>query len=306
MDFDLIHAHDRIFSADIFTMHGIPHRFWIRNVRKKRTMSLYDRATVWVEKKMVLQNRNMRFLAVSSLAREIFLQEYPLLDPRRVIVINPGVDAFAFPGGRKIYGQKIRTEFGIEPSSTLFLFVSMNFEIKGLDQLIRGLGELRRQCPQADFSLLVVGKGNQRVYRSLAAESGISEKVFFASEIPRERIQEVYAAGDIFVMLSKFDTFGLVVLEAMSASLPVVISGNVGARDIVREGLNGFVIEDTADAKRISEKIAHLLDEKIRAQMGKEALRTARANTWEAAAGRVTKIYEEILQSPVSAKTRHP
>src|SRR5574340_1786111 len=41
LDFDIIHAHERIFAADVFTMHGVPHRFWTSNVRQKRTLSLY-------------------------------------------------------------------------------------------------------------------------------------------------------------------------------------------------------------------------------------------------------------------------
>ena len=49
-------------------------------------------------------------------------------------------------------------------------------------------------------------------------------------------------------MLSRFDTFGMAALDAMAASLPVVLSGNVGAKDLVRDGVNGFVVGDPADA----------------------------------------------------------
>lgn len=49
-NFSLVHSHERIFSADLFTLHGIPHRYWVHSVRCKR-MSLYDLATAWVEKK---------------------------------------------------------------------------------------------------------------------------------------------------------------------------------------------------------------------------------------------------------------
>ena len=49
---DLIHAHDRIFRADLFTMHGVPHRYWVREVRRKG-MSLYDRATARVEGRLI-------------------------------------------------------------------------------------------------------------------------------------------------------------------------------------------------------------------------------------------------------------
>ena len=55
-DVDLIHTHERIFEADLFTMHGIPHRLWVRDVRKKR-MSLFDRATRRVEEQLGAESR---------------------------------------------------------------------------------------------------------------------------------------------------------------------------------------------------------------------------------------------------------
>ncbi len=50
--FDIVHTHDRVFKADLFTMHGVPHEFWVREVRKKR-LSLFDRATDFVERKLI-------------------------------------------------------------------------------------------------------------------------------------------------------------------------------------------------------------------------------------------------------------
>ena len=66
--FDIIHAHDRIFEADIFTMHGIPHRMWVNEVRKKR-MSLFDYGTAWVEKRLIENKRCKKFIAVSNLTK---------------------------------------------------------------------------------------------------------------------------------------------------------------------------------------------------------------------------------------------
>jgi UDP-glucose:(heptosyl)LPS alpha-1,3-glucosyltransferase len=51
--FDVVHSHDRIFRPDIYTMHGLPHRVWAKEIREKRRLSLFDRVTIWVEKRMV-------------------------------------------------------------------------------------------------------------------------------------------------------------------------------------------------------------------------------------------------------------
>jgi len=100
----------------------------------------------------------------------------------------------------------------------------------------------------------------------------------------------------MYVMLSKFDTFGMVVLEAMAAGLPVIISSNVGAKDIVQEGKNGFIISDTSEADYIASKIGLLLNENIRSSMAQRALDTAAQNTWEMVATKYQDIYADILK----------
>jgi glycosyltransferase involved in cell wall biosynthesis len=206
MKFDLIHSHDRIFDADIFTMHGIPHRVWVHEVRKKH-MSLFDYGTSWVEKSLANNRRCERFLSVSNMTKEIFLQEH-----------------------------------------------------------------------------------------GIAQRLGIENDVIFAG-IQKENLEQIYLACDIFSMLSKFDTFGMTVLEAMAASLPVIISSNVGAKDLVGEGINGFVIKDTTNADMICDRIGSMLNNKTRIRMAKEAYNTALNNKWDAVAKRMEDIYEEMLQT---------
>jgi UDP-glucose:(heptosyl)LPS alpha-1,3-glucosyltransferase len=291
--FDLIHTHDRIFRADVYTMHGVPHRWWVREVRRRR-MSLFDRALARVEDRLVSEGGCRRFLAVSELTRKIFLGEYPI-DPARVTVVHPGIDASPYAKlDRERCRREIRGRFGIGPDEPLILFVSMNFAIKGLDHILRGLGRLRKRDPESRFRLLVIGRGDQKAYGGLARELGLGNAVLFAGAVAREKLPEFYLAGDLYAMLSRFDTFGMVVLEAMAAGLPVLISGSVGARDIVREGENGFVIDDPGDSDAVADRIGTMLSGHTRERMGREAGKTAREHSWEAVATRVSAIYEEI------------
>ena len=291
--FDLIHTHDRIFRADVYTMHGIPHRWWVREVRRKR-MSLFDRALARVEDRLVSEGGCRRFLAVSELTRKIFLEEYPI-DPARVTVVHPGIDASPYAKlDRERCRREIRGRFGIGPDEPLILFVSMNFAIKGLDHILRGLGRLRAGSPEKRFRLLVIGRGDENAYGGLAREQGLGDAVVFAGAVAREKLPEFYLAGDLYAMLSRFDTFGMVVLEAMAAGLPVLISGSVGARDIVREGENGFVVENPEDADAVADRIGAMLKGDLLEQMGRKAFQTARENTWEAAVASVLAAYEEI------------
>jgi len=277
-------------------MHGIPHRIWVREIRKK-AFSLYDYVTDQVERRLVQSKRCRNFLAVSGLAREKFLKAYET-DPERVTVVSPGVDAVAFQQiNRQECRREIRKTLGIAAEDVVILFVSMNFEIKGLDRLILALAALKQTAPDARAKLLVVGKGNIRKFTNLAVSSGVGNQVVFTGALENAELTKTYLASDIFSILSRFDTFGMVVLEAMAASLPVVISSNVGARDLVQEGKNGFVIADESSAAEIAAKLGLLMDGEIRTKMGAEAVRTAYENTWEAAVDKVVKIYESALQS---------
>ncbi|MCK9391188.1 MAG: glycosyltransferase family 4 protein [Syntrophales bacterium] len=293
--FDVVHAHDRIFRPDIYTLHGLPHRIWAKEVRKKRRLSLFDRTTAWVEKRMVNGGSCRYFLAVSHLTRDIFLKEYPV-NPASAPVIHPGIDpATVAARGTDADRQAIRRKYGLPPTAPLIIFVSMNFDIKGLDSLLGGLGKLKQLYPEQPFHLLIVGKGNQRKYEQVAKQTGVSDHVTFTGVVSRKDLEYIYATGDLYAMLSKFDTFGMVVLEAMAKGLPVVISGNVGARDLVREGVNGFVIENTGDAESVAKVLYYALQKDVITPMSIAARQTALEYTWERSARQVADIYREII-----------
>jgi len=294
-NFDIVHSHDRIFRPDIYTMHGIPHRIWAKEVRKKRRLSLFDRTTAWVEKQMVTGGSCRYFLAVSQLAGNIFLKEYPM-NPTWVPVIHPGIAPAAVTArGTDMDRQAIRRKYGLPLTAPLIIFVSMNFDIKGLDPLLAGLGKLKHLHPEQPFHLLVVGRDDLPKYEEEAKQAGVGDHVSFTGMVSREDLADIYAAGDLYAMLSKFDTFGLVVLEAMAKGLPVVISGNVGAKDLVREGVNGFVIENTGDAESVAGALYHALREDIIAPMSAAARQTALEHTWERSARQVADIYRKVI-----------
>jgi UDP-glucose:(heptosyl)LPS alpha-1,3-glucosyltransferase len=292
MKFDLIHSHERIFRADVFTMHSVPHRFWVREIREKH-MSLFDYGTAWVERQLIHRGGCKKYLPVSALTKEKFLQEYPV-DPGRIQIISPGVDIDRFSRlDRQRCRQEVRRQFGLGEEDTVLLFVSMNFELKGLHHLIAALARIKATQPSTKLKLLAVGKGNEKKYGKIARKCGVAGDVIFTG-VWKEDIERVYLAADIFSMLSKFDTFGMVVLEAMSASLPVIISGTVGAKDLVRDGENGYVVE-REDIPAICSRIETLMQHQVRSAMAKEAWREATGHTWDKMAEKVLNVYDELL-----------
>lgn len=289
---DLIHSHERIFNADLVSLHSIPHRLWVKDVRKKRILSLFDHATIRVEKMMVRNNKTI-FLPVSNIAKERFIAEYPFLS-NRAETLHPGVDVTAFNRlDRNQCRKRIRLQFGFQESDTVLLFVGMNFELKGLDQLISAMAGIKAFHNTTQLKLLVVGKGNIGKYEKMAQSAGLDGDIRFTGVI-KEKMEEIYLSADIFAMLSQFDTFGMTVLEAMSASLPTIISHHVGAKDLIREGVNGFIV-DRDNINAISDRILMLLDKDKRTSMGLNAHKIAQNHTWDVMAHKVVEMYENIL-----------
>ncbi len=100
-------------------------------------------------------------------------------------------------------------------------------------------------------------------------------------------------------MLSKFDTFGMSALEAMAASVPIIITDRVGARDLVSEGVNGCVVSYKAGPDEVAEKIK-LVSDNLNS-MSESAFRTARGCTWENTAEKTEELFNSIFEK----KSKH-
>jgi UDP-glucose:(heptosyl)LPS alpha-1,3-glucosyltransferase len=145
-----------------------------------------------------------------------------------------------------------------------------------------------------NIRLLVVGRGNENKYRKMAESLGIAQAVTFAGT-QVDRLERYYRAADVFILLSRFDTFGMVVLEAMAAGLPVIVSPNVGAKDLVEEGVNGFILREPSDADSAADRMVRLLDRTRREAMGEAAGQTAAMHDWEKLTDKMEKIYESFF-----------
>lgn len=287
---DIVHTHDRIFRADIATVHSIPHQTWVREVRRKKIPSLFDLATGWVERRMFEKGGCRKIMPVSTLAAEKLCEVYPWLRSK-VEVLAPGVDLARFAQEKPEWGAAIRQEFGIGNDDFLVLFVGMNFELKGLAPLMRAVALAQHRLPARRFSLLVVGRGDAAKFQSLAHELGIGAQIFFAGV--RRDMERVYQAGDVFCLLSQFDTFGMVVGEALAAGLPVMVSERVGAKDLVNCGANGYVVSGT-DGGDIASALLRMADRSMFASMRGAAGRSVAGQDWHGRAMRIGSIYTAL------------
>ena len=151
------------------------------------------------------------------------------------------------------------------------LFVGHTSLIKGVPYLLKAWKRLSLK----DAKLIIIGHQNKRILEAYR------KTVRFEAPGVVEDPLRYYQRSHVFVLPSLGDAFPRVVLEAMACGLPVIISDMVGAKEIIRDGKEGFVVP-ARDSWALAEKIRYFYDNPDEVKsMGREARRTAEKYTWE-------------------------
>lgn len=112
--------------------------------------------------------------------------------------------------------------------------------------------------------------------------------------LEHEELVKHYQDADIFVFPSLLDSFAMVVIEAMACGTPVIVSENTGAKDAVKDGVEGFIIP-IMDIERLKEKILFFYENRDKVEeMGKNARKLAEQYTWERYRGKIRKAIVSI------------
>jgi glycosyltransferase involved in cell wall biosynthesis len=166
---------------------------------------------------------------------------------------------------------------------------------KGLDVLLRALAGV------PDARLVIIGEGEcANELRETATKSGVANRVRFIGAVDDATLLAAYAAADAFVLpsLNRGEAFGLVLLEAMRARLPVVASAIPGSGivEVVAGGDTGLLVPP-GDANALACALARMRDAGLRARMGARGRERFEARfTLERSAARWLHLYEDVLR----------
>lgn len=125
---------------------------------------------------------------------------------------------------------------------------------KGHRFLLKALARLQTRS----WELTLVGRGDQNSLRYYSQRLGIGERIRFTGEVSDECLRKWYEVSDIFIMPSEYEAFGLPLLEAMSAGIPVVATGVGGIPFVVGEA---GVIVQYGDTEALSSELANLMED---------------------------------------------
>ena len=235
--------------------------------------------------------RASRVIALTSVEAENLVRLGVPSD--RIRIIPNGVDLKEFAGlpPRRPNGD-----------TTELLFVGRCYpRQKGLEYLVKALPFLRSR---ESIRLTIVGEdwGGVPMLRSLATALGVERQIVFKGALPRDEVIQAYASADIFVLPSLFEPFGIVLLEAMAAGLPVVASSVGGIVDVVADGKTGLLIPPAKPSALAAGLEQLISDASLRARMAEEARRRVSAYSWDLIVPRIVEVYREAIAE--SGETR--
>jgi len=301
IDYDLIHAHywlsgvaaltlKRRWSVPVLQMFHTLARLKNRVARSAAELE----PLVRVEEETRIVSDADRIVAANVVERAELLRDYGA-HASRIATIPCGVDTDLFtPGDR----AEARRRLGLDDRPVL-LWVGRIAPIKGLDTLLDTVARLREAG--RDMRLLVVGgeadeptNGHETSLRRRIAALGLGESVRFVGPQPQSVLPLYYAAADVTVLPSYYESFGMVALEAMACGSPVIASRVGGLVTTVRDGVTGFLVPD-GDVEALAERIETLVgDPELRWRLGREGVRWAAQHRWPCVAEAVCKEYASL------------
>jgi glycosyltransferase involved in cell wall biosynthesis len=243
--------------------------------------------------------RAAKVLATSwDYARASRLQGLLRTKPEAVGELPNGVDTERFHP--TIDAEALRAQYGLGGNERVILFVGAldraHF-FKGMAVLLQSLAHVRDRRAR----LLIVGDGNLRTaYQRHASLLGLGERVIFCGRVSDAALPAHYALCDLLVLPSTTmgEAFGLVLLEAMACSKPVIASNLPGVRSVVSDGQDGLLVQP-GNVHDLAEKISMLLDHPQRRQeMGARGrAKVEEKYAWPVIIPQLVRVYEEVLAS---------
>jgi UDP-glucose:(heptosyl)LPS alpha-1,3-glucosyltransferase len=266
--FDIVHDQGLCtFRKNVITAH-ICNRAWAESRRCPPLAERIFNFVIGHMERWQYRRAGARIVAVSQRVARDLRRCYDVA--AELDVIYHGVDADTFRSGP------------CEGKVNTFLFVG-DFR-KGLRNCIAALAKL----PAG--TLRCVGSTPPAPYAAFARELGVAERVEFYGAT--RNIASSYRCADVLLLPTPYDAFGMVVLEAMASGLPVIVSREAGAAELIRHRENGLILDHPEELSELMALIQ--ADADLAARLRKRGRETALEHSWDEVARETMSVYREV------------
>ncbi len=262
-NFDVIIAFDRTLVMDIYRAGNACHKEWM--AFRRRNGGLYDLVSITfnplhtvinkIEGHIFssIQKRNGKIVVLSITGKEQIKHHYSV-NKDRFAIIPPCINLKHHDTiERQNYREETRKRLGIKDDTLLLLHIGSGFRIKGLSSTIESLSILITKGVKSELIVAGADRTGSRICKELCKKLGVEQCVRFLGGVID--VERIYAAADIFVMPSLFETFGVSVVEALTFGLPVIIGRGAGVSHLIEKENAGMVIDVPSDPKKLADII---------------------------------------------------
>lgn len=262
--FDIVHAQGfSCWRADVVTAHVCNAARYARSPAPSVLKGVFPKVVIPREKKFFQTSGAQAVISVSRRLQKELSEWYGVSSE----VIYHGIDTARFRPAAPPENKKWTWLFAGEAA-------------KGLEQVVSALKEF----PEAELS--VASRSDLSAFRGI-------ERVNLLG--PVADMPALYAKADVFVYPSAYDTFAMVVAEAMASGLPVVIGSEIGAAEWIQDGQNGFMCDPSSLASVMS-KLKALPPAELQ-NLRKKARETALSHSWDECARQTMEVYQRAISS---------
>ena len=225
------------------------------------------------------QGSNTEILLISE-TEKVKFQHYYHTPESRLHMLPPGIDRDRCRSENAAARREAaRAQLDIASGELVFLFVGSGFRKKGLDRAITALAALLARREDLTARLLIAGQDKERRFRQLAKQQGVADQVHFLGG--RDDIPELLLAADALVHPALDEAAGIVLLEALVAGLPVIVTDVCGyAHHIATPGA-GVVLDSPFEPAMLTTAMDRMSDGYFRHQCRERGLAYAeRTDLW--------------------------
>ena len=277
--FDVVHIHEPLVSTITLATLGVSSCINVGTFHACHTSSRGYRLLGPLLKRWF--NRLHGRIAVSRPAQD-FIGKY---FPADYTIIPNGIDVASFSAEASPIEEFRDGKLNI-------LFVGRIEKRKGLKYLLGAFKTVKRELPRS--RLIVVGPGDTSKQKMMARLTGL-EDVVFTGFVSNEDLHRYYQTADVFCSpATGGESFGIILLEAMAASKPIVASSIDGYASVMTPGAEGLMVPPRDEAALAEALIQLLKNEELRREMGARGRQTAETYSWPNVARRVNEYYETL------------
>ena len=299
--FDVVHSHENTWHGDVQTIHVLPFSYsWLVN---RHGISLFLKTlqlitsprllTYWVLEKLRMQHQPGRFLVAVSEPVKTVLNKDLKLKMEHIHVISPGIEATHVHSSTE--KMQARLDLGLPMQGKCLLWVGNNAIKKGLPTLLEAIAQLPK-----DILLVIVGSATpENKWRSQVATLELEDRIYFKGVL--DDMTLAYTAADLLVHPSLEDTFGMVVLEAMSHAVPAIVSSAqyCGISAELTHLKNARILQEPLNSYALENAIEQSLESNTYQAMSQQAITWAGTQDWSRLALAQEALYYDVARLKV-------